>query len=487
MYGLASFTTDEPSDWKSRKRDARGEERTRLARARDERLGTREARTGFGFARKRGVPAAYNEFERLLKNRAISQEQYDNLIEGVKLNDYYTHNAGRWWRDSHPDSLSINHVADGGPRVSLPGGKSVPVAHGAYGIAAASAEGEPFEIRGTVSIPKDDHPEADSLKNYDTTFNPSAFDGRWNQQLFQLAPIDRGALPNQRIGSEIEYKAYEFRFTFMPIFSAIYPYNSSFQTNQASYSWAGQVGQVGTVRTVPAIVLKAHELDMVARDSGGSLPASFFANVVSTVSGNLTTTGTGLITDNTNFDSLKGPSADRTLQAAQTNITDQQPFPAFPGWTAPAIQTAYDYKSGRLPTIRIMLIYDRFGYDTPGASGSLPPQYADVLQLPTGYASSSDVGMAPVSAVYRMDTLDRWIILEDMTCHPPSDTNQFTVCMGPKEMCLPGVWNNTSNPLLTQNQQGGIYLLVCSSDEWTQLRSGAYAITGTSRIFFSDK
>lgn len=333
-------------------------------------------------------------------------------------------------------------------------------------------DGEPIEIRGTVSLPKKDEAEAVELKNYDTSFQifPT---GHWNDQMTLMNQIPSGPFNGQRIGSSVKLLGFEAR---MRIFNTI---GNSGTTVQPSYSWAGQVGIVGTTRTVPAIQMPANAWTTTFTDTLGA-PACSGCNVVSTVSGNLASVKAGLITDIANLNTGVGPSGAITMKAAEVNIVDQQSFPAFPGWTSPALTMYNSYKNGKVTSFRVMVLYDKFGNDAKNASGSAgPPSWNDLMEL-------NGPNTAPSNSLYSIPALERFLVMYDGLHEPDIVSDLLAVVIPPKCIDLEAVYQITSGAQPYPIASGCIYLAVAPLDLWLLTDPAPYVVEGVFRVFYKD-
>lgn len=368
-------------------------------------------------------------------------------------------------------------------------------------LSAATANGEPAIPVGTVSLPKSEQPEADNFKNYDTDFN-TPFNGQWDQDTYYVSDIPQGTGPTSRIGTSIEIVGYEFHFTVQNVLSAVGSGTLAQQQLQATYSWAGTPGTSQTTRTIPPIKFLAGTYISQIRDLAGVAPQFWNAYPIAPPPAPgpnifLPPAGAGTMTTlmcgsnatapvpvggaTAVFDQINGPYADCEIQPQQVGVVDAQGFPVLPSWTSPATTLAWDYRSGRIPPCRLILLYDRFGKDDPGPSGLTNIQVSDVLRVPLIGGSTSSA----LTGLYRMDQLSRYVVLEDIRVEPDSVTDNLCITCPAKECCLPAVWANT-NPLIQKNTQGMLRILIVAADLYAPASTEPYFLNGQMRVFFKD-
>jgi len=364
------------------------------------------------------------------------------------------------------------------------GEPELPVVVGSEAIQAACDDGEPVEIKGTVSLPARNYVPVDDLLFQDASWVSQAFNGEYDQRFNDITiMIEQGFGASARQGTKILLKGFEFRFRLVNT-------KEKFQM-QNTYGWAGNAGLGGTTRNVPAITIPAGNL-VEYEDSNGawanshtnydavnnwtnSTPVPFFS--VGAIGPFAVCGSGGLPITETNLARAIAPAA-ITLQPEQIDIVDQPAMPPMPSWQSPAIFSANGPEAGNMCPVRIMILYDKYGQDTPYVLPGPEPSWFDIMAAPLFDSS-------PVHGLYNPRSLDRFVVLYDSVWEPATTNYEMTAVCPPKEICLETVYN--SGPLGLCSS-GAIFFGVCASEQVRIVPPSPmyYTYTGTFRLFYTD-
>ena len=362
----------------------------------------------------------------------------------------------------------------------------VPPVRGPAAIEAAAADGEPVVIEGVARLPKGEMCTVQDMLYYDQDFVNTLITGRMSN-LFPCLNryIDQGVGNGKRQGTKIKLVAYEFRLNIASLHQSY--------VSRGTYSWAGTPGIPATTRTIPPVEVPGSTDLCQYEDSNGAWANSMtnydmVYNVITPLGpdsgfvGPAAVCGSGgLPITETNLAKAVTTSA-VTLQPQQAGVVNQPGFPVLPSWTAPDAIVRNGYLAGKLPTFRVMLVYDRFGMEANYELGYQAFSWFDVIE------NSSIYDQPPTTGLYNVKNLNRFEILYDTLWHPPNDNSEMTIVCPPKEIRLETVYNK--DPLsLDQVQSGALYFLVGSSDDFTIIPPGPsrYIISsGTFRVFYED-
>lgn len=363
-------------------------------------------------------------------------------------------------------------VADRPPATELP----VTVEDGPDAVASAPGGGVP----GTATVRSDTVMKYFTLDFFTTG---TIYNGQLDQVANYVSGVPRaiGTMQanGERIGRQVRFVGYEYRFTFRNI-------NTRFQ-NQATYSWAGVAARPQTSRTIPAVAIAKDAYVNVYKDTNGD-PANNISNqeaffdadvVVGGVIGSVLNAGTGVPFAGTNLDVGRGPFAAVELQPAQPNVINDQGDPGAPSWTSPAFSTAAGTDSGEMCTTRVVVFVD------------LNPQAPyDITTLPTALDlfASGFVDYPATSGLYRMDRTDRYLILEDTTWTPTGRSNHVQAVRPSKCIDVLSTYNDGTSAALRNCTSNAIFLLIVGSADYRIVPPDEldYAADGMFRVFYEE-
>lgn len=351
-------------------------------------------------------------------------------------------------------------------------------------------DGEPIEIRGTVSLPKSEDTEAAELKNFDISFQllPT---GHWDEQMTLMNQIPYGPFNGQHVGNKVTICGYEARVRVVNIIG------DSGTTNRPAYSWAGTPGTSQTTRTIPPIKFVAGSYLSQIRDLAGVAPQFWNAYPIAPPPAPgpnifLPPAGAGTMTTlmcgsnatapvpvggaTATFDEVRGPFADCEIQPQQTSVVNAQGFPVLPSWTAPASVSYTSYKCGRVPPFRFLVLYDKFGNDAKNAGGSAgPPSWNDLMEI-------NGANTPPTNSLYSITALERFLVLYDGVHEPDTMSNIMSVVIPPKCIDLETIFQLGVFPIAS----GCIYLACGPLDLWLLTDPQPYIVEGVFRVFYRD-
>jgi len=346
-------------------------------------------------------------------------------------------------------------------------------------------DGEPINIQGTVSLPKNEDTEAAELKNYDTPLlqNPN---GKWDDNMHLMNNIPYGAFNGMHIGNTVRIKGFEARFIIKNVVG------NSGTTLQAPYGWGGTGGLVGDDRTIPPIEIGVNAWQSYFADSGGGTPLTFWNATLAPIAappgtiGTMSCLATGPAPGvppgvpvpfaGTDLATVAGPAAAITLQPQQLNVANHQAFPALPAWTTNPITTYTSYKNGRVSAFRVLVLYDKYGNDAKNVlTPSGPPTWYDLMEL-------NGALCAPATSLYSIPALERFLVCYDAV-HEPDMVNDFlSVVIPPKCVDLESIYNTGVTPI-----SSGCLYFICGPLELYQLLDPApYVTEGVFRVFYED-
>lgn len=360
----------------------------------------------------------------------------------------------------------------------------VPRVVGAAAIEAACDDGEPIEIKGTASLPKQEAPPVQDLLYIDLSWNNQFFNGEYDQSFNDVCtPITSGFGNGQRQGTKVKVKAFEFRFRVVNT-------KEKFEM-QNTYGWAGNAGVVGTTKDIPAIQFPVDSWRSNHFDSGGGVAMQFInapaialqppppaPPILSTFYPQNLYAGLVGPAASTNLGASIGPTTAVTLQPSQIGVVDQPAFPPFPTWQSPAIFSANGPEAGNMCPVRVMVLQDKYGQDAQYVIPGTEPSWFDIMSAPPFDGS-------PVHGLYNPRSLERFLVLYDAVWEPQTTNYEMTVVCPPKKVCLETIYEASPVGVIAS---GGIYFAICASEQTRIIPPSPkyYSYSGTFRLFYED-
>lgn len=363
----------------------------------------------------------------------------------------------------------------------------LPVVVGAAAAADASASGEPYEIVGVASLPKEPAAKIQSMKNYDEQYFNYPITGRADQRFISKnQSIVPGSRNGERTGTEIKVKAFEFRFR-------VRNYHESY-VNRAAYSWAGWTGQAQTYRTEPAIAISQNAWESAFLDTAGQIP--YFWNSVAGVPITVPPGGVGTMSmiaagsnagapavvpgGKTEFAAMRGPAAAAGVTLQGSIVAADAPYvPTAPSWTAPSHTTVNGTAAGNMCAVRIMVLWDRYGFDASDVTGLGYISWYDIME--DGISDWS-----PVWGLYSIPRLSRFEVLYDTVWEPESTNNEMICVCPPKELC--GDYTTVYNKQSWNITTGTVLLGFATADNFvlSPPEPANFRVDGFFRLIYED-